>query len=336
MENSITVYQGGAIMPVINIKDALQRYQDQKVFIESILRKDTDYGVIPGTNKPTLLKPGAEKLNWFFGLRPVFMDIDHIEDWSGKDHDGEPFFYYRVQCQLMSHGEIVAAADGSCNSWEKKYRFRDQQRKCPNCGKETIFKSKNDPGFYCWQKKGGCGATFQGGDIRITEQATGQVRNPDISDIVNTILKMAQKRALVAATLIGANASEWFTQDMEDFIDTTFVDVTHTTIPQAATKPATQPVQPAQPEPATVKPWTAENVTWEQAQAEVSSDNPPVPYLTMDIGLLQTRRQSLEKVIKQEYYVRGQQHIPISEEDMTAKINKLNVIDAIIEYRLPF
>ena len=35
-------------------------------------------------------------------------------------------------------------------------------------------------------------------------------------DLVNTIKKMAQKRALVAAVLIATNASDQFTQDMED------------------------------------------------------------------------------------------------------------------------
>jgi hypothetical protein len=34
--------------------------------------------------------------------------------------------------------------------------------------------------------------------------------------VVNTIQKMAQKRALVAATLISTSASEFFTQDVED------------------------------------------------------------------------------------------------------------------------
>ena len=43
-----------------------------------------------------------------------------------------------------------------------------------------------------------------------------RVPNPDIADVVNTIQKMAQKRALVAATLIATSASEFFTQDVED------------------------------------------------------------------------------------------------------------------------
>ena len=39
---------------------------------------------------------------------------------------------------------------------------------------------------------------------------------PDAADLVNTIQKMAQKRALIAATLIAVSASEFFTQDVED------------------------------------------------------------------------------------------------------------------------
>jgi hypothetical protein len=35
---------------------------------------------------------------------------------------------------------------------------------------------------------------------------------------------MAQKRALIAAVLIATNASDYFTQDMEDFIDADFFD----------------------------------------------------------------------------------------------------------------
>ena len=44
------------------------------------------------------------------------------------------------------------------------------------------------------------------------------MKNPDVADLVNTILKMADKRALVAATLIATGMSEYFTQDIEDFV----------------------------------------------------------------------------------------------------------------------
>jgi hypothetical protein len=45
------------------------------------------------------------------------------------------------------------------------------------------------------------------------------IPNEDIFDLVNTISKMAQKRALVAAALNATGASAVFTQDQEDFTD---------------------------------------------------------------------------------------------------------------------
>jgi hypothetical protein len=69
----------------------------------------------------------------------------------------------------------------------------------------------------CFRKKGGCGAKYPDGDQLIESQQVGRVFNPDIADQVNTIQKMSQKRSLVAVTLLAVNASEFFTQDVEDF-----------------------------------------------------------------------------------------------------------------------
>jgi hypothetical protein len=52
----------------------------------------------------------------------------------------------------------------------------------------------------------------------IESQQVGRAPNPDIADQVNTIQKMGQKRALVAACLLAVNASEFFTQDVEDMM----------------------------------------------------------------------------------------------------------------------
>jgi hypothetical protein len=46
---------------------------------------------------------------------------------------------------------------------------------------------------------------------------------------VNTIQKMAQKRALIAATLLAVNASEFFTQDLEEFASNSTPVVTSAT-----------------------------------------------------------------------------------------------------------
>ena len=206
-------------MPAMTIESAVERYQQVTEFVSRVLRKDVDYGVIPGTEKLTLLKPGAEKLTTFFGLSTRFRLLERIEDWTGDEHGGEPFFYYLYRCQLLRGDLLIAEADASCNSRETKYRWREAQRTCPACGVAAIIKGRAEygGGWVCFRKRGGCGAKYADGDESIEGQQTGRVFNPDICDQVNTIQKMAQKRSLVGAVLIAVNASEFFTQDVEDF-----------------------------------------------------------------------------------------------------------------------
>lgn len=207
-----------AIMPVMEIPDALMRRQAIVEFTKQLMHEGTDFGKVPGSDKPTLLKPGAEKLATLFGLLPVFESLEVVQDWSGRDHGGEAFFFYRYKCRLTRGDLVVGEGIGSCNSWEKKYRYRTAERVCPECGKSAIIKGKKEygGGWLCWKQKDGCGAKFRDGDDAIESQPVGKVANSDPADIVNTIDKMAQKRALIAATLIAVNASEFFTQDIED------------------------------------------------------------------------------------------------------------------------
>jgi hypothetical protein len=221
LDNAIVVREApGFLSPAVTVNDALLAYQAKKELIDSIMHVGIDYGIIPGTNKNTLLKAGAEKATSFFGLAARFHDAEVVEDFTGKDHDGEMFFFYRRTCELWRGDYLVASVDGSCNSFEKKYRFRSAERICPHCGKSAIIKGKIEygGGWVCFDKKGGCKAKFADNDPAITSQETGQVKNPDLADQANTILKMADKRALVAATLNATGLSEYFTQDMEDFI----------------------------------------------------------------------------------------------------------------------
>lgn len=223
MENAIVVQEEHKywLEPVASIKQALARYALMHEYATKVLIQGHHYGVVPGTNKPTLLKPGAETLCSLFGLAPTFEAIDSILDVTGRDHDGEPFIYIQYRCTVWSGPNRIAEGIGSCNSFEKKYRYRNADWKCPICGKETIIKSKAEygGGWLCFAKKGGCGAKFKAGDQSIEGQITSQIKNPDVADLINTLDKMAQKRALVAATLIATNASDYFTQDMEDFAD---------------------------------------------------------------------------------------------------------------------
>ena len=244
-----------AIMPVMDYEIALTRRQLVINFTRRAMIEGQDYGKIPGAgDKPTLLKPGAEKLASLFGLSPIFDTVESEMDWTGKAHDGEPFFYIRCRCTLKRGDLIVGQGVGSCNSWEKKYRYRQGERVCPACGQPAIIKGKAQygGGWVCFRKKNGCGAQYRDGDPAIEGQTVGQVKNPDPADVVNTIDKMAQKRALVAAVLIAVNASEMFTQDIEDVNDAEWTPAPE---PQPAPKPkASAPTPaPADPEPAAPK-----------------------------------------------------------------------------------
>lgn len=245
MSNEIVLQTGNDfLVPAASLNQVLATYQWKKDFIESVLKVNVDYGVTPGTSdKPSLKKPGAEKMASFFGLAPVFEDVATVEDWTGENHGAEPFFYYRQKCKLYRGDRLIATADGSCNSWEKKYRYRNSERVCPNCGKSTIIKGKAEygGGFICFAKKGGCGAKFADNAPEIVNQEVGQIKNPDVAELTNTILKMSQKRALVAAVLIATNASDYFTQDLDDFVTGEIID--------GAARPATtKTVEPIAPE----------------------------------------------------------------------------------------
>lgn len=221
---AVIQYQSAEVdrfLPVMSLEMAVDRREMIVSAVSKLMRTDEDYGTIPGTKKPSLWQPGADKLCNLFGLVPRFSTTEKTEDWTGAQHAGEPFFFYRIKCTLMRGEYVMGEGEGSCNSWESKYRYRKSERVCPACGKENIRKSKpkadgSGGGWYCWTKTGGCGATFKDGDQAIEGQQTGNVPNPDICDMPNTILKMAAKRAKIAATLNATSAHEFFTQDVED------------------------------------------------------------------------------------------------------------------------
>jgi len=62
-----------------------------------------------------------------------------------------------------------------------------------------------------------------------------------VADVVNTVQKMAQKRSLVAAVLNATNASDWFTQDVEDYVtDASFTEVKTVDLKPRQDEPAKQ------------------------------------------------------------------------------------------------
>lgn len=188
-----------------------------KEYIAQAMVENVDYGVIPGTKKPTLLKPGAEKLVDLFRVEPSFDVTARVEDWD------RGLFHYEIKCELRERESktLLAVGLGSANSKEGRYRWRNGERVCPACGKPTIIKGKAEygGGFICFAKKGGCGTKFDDRAPEIVDQPTGKVENDDIYTLVNTILKMAKKRALVDGAIALARCSDIFTQDVEDLAD---------------------------------------------------------------------------------------------------------------------
>lgn len=259
MENTelmVVSNQNLYVAPVVGIEEAKNKFEMVRKYTANCLTKDVDYGKVPGVSKPSLLKPGAEKICSLFGLTPKFVCVDKIMNWNGEGNpDGEPFFYFEYRCDLFRGGEFVASCDASCNSWEKKYRYRKGELVCPNCGK-PLRKSKNNDGYYCWTKTGGCGATFASNDSAITSQKVGDVKNYDTAEQVNTFMKMAQKRAYVGATLIACNLSEYYTQDVEDMDRNSFipeqpeyVEAEYTPVQQTQPQTVQQQPKPAQTKP---------------------------------------------------------------------------------------
>lgn len=235
-----------AIMPAMTIEAGVERYNLLKQFVSEIMIEGTDYGVIPGTKKDTLLKPGAEKLTTHFGLSVKFRSEKNIENWDME----APLFFYHETCILTRGNLLIAEAGGSANSRESRYQWRWVQKEDIALGIEIeALKTRGGSmGHFQWQiDKGETTGQYgkpqeywdafreamEAGAANIydkeqhwkdgqlapfveIEQLEYRVPNEDIFSLVNTILKMAQKRALVAATLIGCNASDFFTQDIED------------------------------------------------------------------------------------------------------------------------
>ena len=180
--------------------------------MKSVMHKDEHYGVIPGTGtKPTLLKAGAEKLCLTFRLDPQYEITEKTEG---------VHLTVLSKCTLyhIPSGQRFGSGMGSCSTKESKYAYRKAARNCPYCHAEAIIRGKNEygGGWLCFKKKGGCGQLFSDDDAVITGQTEGRVPNEDVADQYNTVLKMANKRSLVAAVLNATAASDIFTQDIED------------------------------------------------------------------------------------------------------------------------
>ena len=163
--------------------------------LDGVMKENVHYGRVPGCgDKPTLLKAGAEKIMATFRLA----SDPQVEDLSTSDE-----IRYRITVRMLSlKGTFVGSGVGECSSGEEKYKWR--RSVCDEEWEETPEDRRREKWIKPYNKE-----AFKLKQIRT---------NP--SDIANTVLKMAKKRALVDAVLTATAASDIFDQDLEDLPET--------------------------------------------------------------------------------------------------------------------
>lgn len=172
-ETKIVPFSPNLPISVASVESAKGQRKLLTQFIKSQLRTDIDYGVITGTKKETLYKPGAEKLAKLFNLTKKIELVDK----EINRHENFAIFTYRATVFHGPSGMEISQCEGSCNSQEKKYKER---RNYTGKGKEYVMEET------------------------------------PICDILNTLMKMAQKRAFVGAVIEATGASDFYTQDIDD------------------------------------------------------------------------------------------------------------------------
>jgi hypothetical protein len=171
------------------LKEVANRSQLIAHLLHEEMKKDVHFGTIPGTGKPTLYKPGAEKILSMFqiGVFPI------IHDLSGPDE-----IRYRVEAIARdASGRDLGSAFGEASSSEEKYKWRravcDEEFEATSPERRRTKYGKSDGKVY----------------------TVKQIRT-EPADVANTVLKMAEKRGFVGITLRVTAASDVFTQDLED------------------------------------------------------------------------------------------------------------------------
>ena len=185
-----TVIDRGGVQ-ALSITAMQQRAELVIEAMANVLEEGKDYGKIPGTDKPSLYKPGAERLCMMFQLAPA---DPPIEDLSTGDE-----IRYRLHVPIVApDGRVLAVGVGEASSNEEKYRWRR-----PVCDEEW---AETDPAMRREKWFRGKTENYKGKQVRTSP-----------ADIANTVLKMAHKRALIHGTLLATAASSVFNQDLEDF-----------------------------------------------------------------------------------------------------------------------
>jgi len=112
------------ILPA-DFEDRIEKTKIQNQALMKMMREllevDVDYGQIPGVKKFILYQPGAQQLGLVFHLAPKFEIMNNVTDFS----QDPVYVSYEVKCLLYHRdsGMFMGEGVGSCNSYERKYRY---------------------------------------------------------------------------------------------------------------------------------------------------------------------------------------------------------------------
>lgn len=179
----------------MSVADVVQQAKAIQEVMAAVMKPNVHYGVIPGTDKPTLYKAGAEKLCLTFHISDEY----RVEDLS----TGPDAIRYRVTCigRHQTSGINMGQGIGEAQTGEEKYRWRkavcEEEFEATPVNLRRVKYGKKSGGYYTIK----------------------QVRT-EPADLANTVLKMAAKRAKTAMVLNALAASDAFNQDLEDLDET--------------------------------------------------------------------------------------------------------------------
>jgi len=179
--------------PPLTAEEVKAQVQVIQKIMKAVMIEGRHFGTIPGTPKPTLYKPGSEKIltTFHIGVDP---SGDSVTDLSTPDE-----IRYRVAVRGfgMATGALLGVGIGECSSNEEKYKWRK-----PVC-EDEFNETPEDRRREVWK------------NVKGKIEKLKQVRTQP-ADVANTILKMAKKRAQIDMTLTVTAASDVFDQDLED------------------------------------------------------------------------------------------------------------------------
>lgn len=180
-EKALVPEKASPILLPVDLHAEIQRAKAQMQALETLMKEL----LVPGVDFDRV--PGTDKPSLHQPGAQQLCIVFHLVPKSeiivrevDWDRQPVPLIHYVVKVSLFHResGLLVAEGLGSCNSFENRYRWR-------------------------WEGEG---------------EERQRVDNPDIPTLENTIVKMAEKRAYVNATLKATGASRLFTQDLEDML----------------------------------------------------------------------------------------------------------------------